>query len=233
MSPVDDAVVDDVGVEVRQVQVADGLDEQQDEDDDDPAARTAGGRSEAARSWLRVRGAGCDADRDGRGWPADSRSTVSSARARAIARSPTRKALQLVVRRGRASVIASIARRWASRSVKTASPSAVGWTRTTRRSSAAWRRSTRPRCSIRSTMPVALATETSSESASRPIDIGPSSSRIVRTWRWTMLSEPWSQRRNMPMRSRGFQALSSSTIAWSMASRRSISQCHIDNLCHP
>ena len=48
-----------------------------------------------------------------------------------------------------------------------------GWTSTTRRSSPSWRRSTRPRFSIRSTMPVTLATETSSASARRLIDCGP------------------------------------------------------------
>jgi len=35
-----------------------------------------------------------------------------------------------------------------------------------------------------------------------------------------MLSEPSSHLRNMPIRSRGFQFVSSSTIAWSIASRR-------------
>ena len=44
---------------------------------------------------------------------------------------------------------------------------------TTRRSPTSWRRSTRPRSSIRFTMPVALATEMPSDSARRPMDIGP------------------------------------------------------------
>ena len=93
-----------------------------------------------------------------------------------------------------------------------------------------WRRSTRPRCSIRSTIPVALATDTSSASASLPIGSGPSVSRTVRTWRWTMLSEPSSHLRNMPIRSRGFQFVSSSTIASEHHVAPAITQCHVDNL---
>src|SRR5262245_37360240 len=114
----------------------------------------------------------------------------------------------------------SIIRRCSSSSLKTCSPARVGWTSPTRRSSSPWRRSTRPRCSIRSTMPVALATDTSSASASRLIAIGPSPSRIVRTCSWMMLSEPCNQRRNMPIRSRGFHAPSSLTQASSISSRR-------------
>ena len=57
-------------------------------------------------------------------------------------------------------------RRCSIMSRKTARPVSVGITRTTRRSSSSCSRSTRLRSSIRLTIPVALATETSSVSAS-------------------------------------------------------------------
>ena len=73
------------------------------------------------------------------------------------------------------------------------------------------RRSTRRRSSIRSTMPgragdgdVERLGEPRSSTAAR-------ASRIVRTWRWTRLSEPRSQARNAPSRSRGVQMVSSSS----------------------
>ena len=71
----DDALVDDVGVEVGQVQVADGLDEQQAEDDGDPAAvrREVGRRSAITSS---ASPPAPDADRYMSGDPLAARSTI-------------------------------------------------------------------------------------------------------------------------------------------------------------
>ena len=80
-------------------------------------------------------------------------------------------------------------------------------------------RSTRPRSSIRLTIPVALATETSSSSASRPIESGPCVSRTVRTWRWTRLREPCSQAGTTCIRSCGFHEVISSTSSAIRVSR--------------
>ena len=95
----DDAVVDDVGVEVRQVQVADRLDEEQDQDDDDPAGVRRGGRSGAAGSRLCVRGT---AHRGPAtiGLPADSRDRQLGPCPRHRPK-PDEEALQLIVRQAR------------------------------------------------------------------------------------------------------------------------------------
>ena len=60
-------------------------------------------------------------------------------------------------------------RRSAATPARRREPSGVSATRITRRSPSSRRRSMSPRCSIRSTMPVALACDTSSESARAPI----------------------------------------------------------------
>ena len=132
---------------------------------------------------------------------------------------------------------------------KIRSPPSAGVTMITRRSSVSRRRSTRPRASMRSTTPVTLATEMSSASARRLIDIGPLAESSIRTLRWTRLTWPWCHRWNAATNSRGFQALSSSTTSWT--SRRLCArpfgveaaaagslcrltdiQCHPDNLRH-
>ena len=71
---------------------------------------------------------------------------------------------------------------------------------------------------MRSTMPVALARETSRASASLLIDWGPPASTIVSTCRWTRLSEPASHVLNARIRSTGFHDVSSSSTP--SASRR-------------
>jgi len=65
-----------------------------------------------------------------------------------------------------ASTLVRPSRRCAAMSRKTWKPASVAWTRTTRRSSVPCRRSTKPRFSMRSTIPVALASDTSIASAS-------------------------------------------------------------------
>ena len=221
MSPVDDAVVDDVAVEVGQVQVADRADQQQDRGRWRSAARTAGDRSGAARSRPASAAGAGRGPRRARGpigrLPRD-RQLGARLRHRP---QPDEAALQLVVREAREDRRAASRGDASSRSREDGHPGVASGGRgrpdgPSRRGGARRGRAAPSgrRC------PVALATDTSSDSASLLIGSGPSPSRIVRTWRWTMLSEPCSQRRNMPIRSRGFHALSSLTTASSMASRR-------------
>ena len=89
--------------------------------------------------------------------------------ARRIARSPTRKrssSSSVMPLEQRREVLAALGRRGRGRPRRRRR---CAWTRTTRRSPGSRRRSTRPRSSIRSTIPVALATDTSRASASRLI----------------------------------------------------------------
>src|ERR1035437_4053453 len=144
-----DAVVDDVGVQVGQVQARNRLYEQEDHDDGDR---------------LRVRPEVDLQERDHR-TAAALVSIASPASAMAAAARIVRSASS------RAASWSSVSdwSRWAKRA-RRSSPTrsaasrrgGVGSTSTTRRSLALCLRTTRPCFSIRSTMPVALATETSS-----------------------------------------------------------------------
>ena len=172
------------------------------------------------------------------------RRAASSARAFLSARRPVANpAISSSVRCSRS--LARRARRRASISPKILLPVGVGPTITTRRSVPPCRRSTRPRCSMRLTMPVALATETSSASASWPIDIWPCISSSAMTLRWTSVSAPSGprcQRLMAVIHSRGFQAVSSLSRSSASRSRRCRHrpgalpgvdiQWHMNNLAH-
>ncbi len=159
------------------------------------------------------RRSGSGFDRPGR-WgrarqqPSRARSRAAWRAPRGATRRPSRKPASSSSLNS-SSRLASRARWCCSRFWKTRAPRGVRWTSTTRRSSASWRRSMTPRAIIRLTIPVALATETSSASARRPIDSGPSASSRVRTLRWTRLSAPRCHLRNAPIRSRGLHDVSS------------------------
>src|SRR5436305_6033987 len=68
-------------------------------------------------------------------------------------------------------------------------------------------------------IPVALATETSSRSASFDIGCGPSASIADRTWRWIRLRDPLSHERMAVIRSRGLHDVISSIRSSIAASR--------------
>jgi hypothetical protein len=72
-----------------------------------------------------------------------------------------------------------------TRTARRRTPLGVSTRTLTRRSSAAGRRSTRPRDSSRSTSPVTLDAWQASASASSPIDTGRSGSMRCSTWHWT------------------------------------------------
>ena len=196
-----DAVVDDVGVELGQVQVGDRLDEQQSEDEDDRrlVRREVGAQEadHAGASWI------------GRG--GSLRGLRSGARGRRASRERPRGSRRARRRSGRRA--AGRCARGAGRRGRPISrrPSSVRPTRTTRRSSSSRWRSTRSRCSMRSTIPVALAWLTSIASASAPMGRGPSASRVISTLRCTRLSRPPGQWRMCRSASLGPPPESSST----------------------
>ena len=159
----DDAVVDDVGVELGQVQVRDRLDRQQDQDQHERPP--VGGQVLAEQvdhrvaSWVGLSGVLAFI-----GWSSVASASRRAAPAPHAAPSSPEESVELVV--GQLVQERSRAARGGPRRRRRggAVPDSVRATRMTRRSSSSRRRSTRPRCSMRSTMPVALAWDTSSES---------------------------------------------------------------------